>query len=181
MKSTESFDQVVDDLRVTVRVAARLLRAISEVDAARPLKPAKWSAKQVVGHLIDSASNNHQRFVRAQFEADLAFSGYDQEAWVRAQAHQEAPWIELVDLWEGYNLLLARVMEACPREERSRARSRHNLHEIAWEVVPRDEPATLEYLMRDYVGHLKHHLQQIDPKLASALSAQPGGADFQSG
>jgi hypothetical protein len=41
-------------------------------------------------------------------------------------------------------------------------RSRHNLDQMAWQPVPRDQPATLDYFMADYVGHLKHHLQQID-------------------
>jgi hypothetical protein len=59
-------------------------------------------------------------------------------------------------------------MEATPEDVLGMARSDHNLHQLAWEVVPEDEPVTLEYFMRDYVGHLKHHLRQIDPDLADA-------------
>ena len=126
-----------------------------------PRAPGKWSRKEIVGHLIDSASNNHQRFVRAQFTDDLLCASYDQETWVASQRYQSAPWRELVALWSGFNLHLARVIEAIPDEIRSRPRIRHNLHEVAFRTVPANEPTTLEYFMRDYVAHLEHHLEQI--------------------
>ena len=151
----------VDELRTTVeRAAAELLAAPAEAAAVRP-GPARWSAKEIVGHLIDSAAHNHQRFVRAQWQDDLVFAGYAQEAWVTAQRYQEAPWPELVALWREYNRHLARVMAAVPAAVRQREHRRHNLHEIAWRVVPAGEPATLDYFMADYVGHLQHHLRQI--------------------
>jgi hypothetical protein len=155
-----------DDLRLTVtRAAATLLEIPEEVAGRRPAAPAgspgKWSAKEIVGHLIDSASNNHQRFVRAQFQDDLIFPGYEQDAWVAAQHYQDAAWRDLVALWRDYNVHLARVMELVPAEIRLRERSRHNLHHLAWQPVPADRPATLDYFMRDYVGHLRHHLAQI--------------------
>jgi len=137
------------------------LNAISEGDAARPRSPGKWSRKEIVGHLIDSASNNHQRFVRAQFTDDLICPTYDQDAWVRAQGYAQAPWSELVSLWALFNLQLARVMDAIPAESRIRPRTRHNLDQVAFRAVPPSEPATLEYFMEDYVVHLEHHLAQI--------------------
>jgi hypothetical protein len=143
-------------------VTPRLL-ALSEAEASRRPAPGKWSPKQVIGHLIDSASNNHQRFVRAGFTEDLVFPGYQQEAWVEAQRYGSAPWAELVGLWSNFNLHLARVIEATPVEVRQRPRARHNLHELAWKAVPQNEPATLEYFMRDYVDHLEHHIAQILP------------------
>ena len=115
----------------------------------------------MVGHVIDSASNNHQRFVRAQSQESLVFPGYAQEEWVRAQGYEDEPWPHLVNLWKLYNLHLAHVCERAPESERLRPRREHNLGEIGWAEVSPDEPATLEHLMRDYVGHLKSHLQQI--------------------
>jgi hypothetical protein len=64
-------------------------------------------------------------------------------------------------LWRSFNLHIARVMEAVPKDERVRPRARHNLDEIAWQTVPRDQTVSLDYFMRDYVGHLQHHLAQI--------------------
>ena len=154
-------DDFIDDFRRLVERSAEALLAISEADSARRSAPGKWSPKEIVGHLIDSASNNHQRFVRAQFKDDLIFPGYDQDAWVTAQRYQEAPWPALVELWRAYNLHPARVMAATPEATRLREHQRHNFHQIAWQTVPEGEPTTLEYFMRDYVTHLRHHLGQI--------------------
>jgi DinB family protein len=123
--------------------------------------PGKWSPREIIGHLIDSASNNHQRFVRALFQDDLIFPGYAQDEWVSAQRYREAPWHDLLELWRSFNLHIARVMEAAPSEQRLRPRARHNLDELAWKPVPRDQPATLDYFMADYVAHLQHHIDQI--------------------
>jgi len=149
------------ELREAVEAATPRLLALSDEAAAAAPSPGKWCPKEVVGHLIDSASNNHQRFVRARFTDDLVFPGYEQESWVAAQRYRSAPWAELVELWRLFNLHLARAIEAIPPSVRQAPRRRHNLHEIAWKLVPADQPATLEYFLLDYVGHLRHHLGQI--------------------
>ena len=148
-------------LRLAVASATPALEVISDADASLPRAPGKWSRKEIVGHLIDSASNNHERFVRAQFTDDLICPTYDQEAWVRTQRYRDASWIELVLLWAHFNLHLARVMEAVPSEDRTLPRTRHNLHQVAFRTVAENEPTTLEYFMQDYVVHLEHHLRQI--------------------
>jgi hypothetical protein len=145
------------------RATPRLL-ALSDDAAGTPPAPGKWSPKQVIGHLIDSASNNHGRFVRAQLADDLVFPGYEQERWVEAQHYDDAAWGELVALWRGFNLHIARVMASTPDEVARRPRAKHNLDAIAFRTVPRDEPATLAYFMDDYVDHLEHHLAQIFPR-----------------
>ncbi len=157
-------DDFIDGFRRLVERSAEALMEISEADSGRRPVPGKWSPKEIVGHLIDSASNNHQRFVRAQFKDDLLFPGYDQDAWVAAQRYQETPWSALVELWRAYNLHLARVMAATPEAARLREHRRHNFHQIAWQTVPEGEPTTLDYFMRDYVTHLRHHLGQILPE-----------------
>ena len=148
-------------LRDAIDAAYLRLSAISDADAAMPPAPGKWSPKQVIGHLIDSASNNHQRFVRANFTDDLIFAGYDQEKWVELGDYANAPWSSLITLWREFNLQIARVMDATPASVRDVPRPRHNLHQVAWRSVPEDQPATLGYLMSDYVDHLEHHLGQI--------------------
>jgi uncharacterized damage-inducible protein DinB len=151
----------VEDLRTTVERTATALSAVpADVAGWRP-GPGKWSIKEIVGHLVDSAANNHQRFVRGRLQDDLVFPGYAQAEWVDVQRYQDAPWPALLMLWREYNLHLARVIDAMPVDVRLRERRRHNLHELAWQPVPADRPATLDYFMRDYVGHLHHHLAQI--------------------
>ena len=155
----------ITELRTLVeKESARLLGAAPDAVERRPAKGG-WSAKEVLGHLIDSATVNHQRFVRAQWQ-DLVFAAYAQDDWVQSQQYQSAPWIELVALWREYNRHIARVMAAIPQDVRLREHRIHNLHEITMNPAPKDEPATLDYLMRDYVDHLQHHLKQIDARIA---------------
>jgi hypothetical protein len=144
MRQTASeLKQIVD------RTEPRLL-AFSETESEARPGAAKWSKKEVLGHLIDSASNNHQRFVRAQLQGELVFPGYAQDGWNRTQQYQSEPWENLVRLWATYNRHIAHVMACIPATS---AGSRCKIGD--------GEPVTLEYLVTDYVTHLEHHLGQI--------------------
>ena len=100
------------EFRRTIDRAAERLGTFCDSEAGRPTAPGKWSKKEIVGHLIDSAANNHGRFVRAQLQEDLVFPGYDQDAWVRVQRYRDRPWSDLVALWRAYNRHIACVMES---------------------------------------------------------------------
>ena len=106
--------ELSEQLRCLVEAAEPGLRQIPESESTRAALPGGWSRKQVLGHLIDSASNNHQRFVRAMLQPSLDFPGYDQEGNIRVQAVQEADWELLVSLWAAYNLYLAHLIEHIP-------------------------------------------------------------------
>ena len=151
----------LEDFRETIESAAPRLLQISEAQSEQPRAEEHWSAKQIIGHLIDSATNNHARFVLAQIKDDLIFPGYDQNSWVTIQHYQQAPWSQLVDLWRAYNLHLLHVMAFTPADQLTKRCVQHSLQTIAFETVSESEPVTLEYLMKDYVVHLKHHLSQI--------------------
>jgi hypothetical protein len=160
-ESAEAFPHRGDALRRAVAAALPRLRAVSETQSAAPRAPGKWSPREVIGHLIDSASNNHQRFVRARFQEDLVFAGYKQDDWVRNQNYREAPWTDLVELWRLYNLHLARVLDGIPEDVWKRETRKHTFDKILMVRVPAGEPATLEHLRRDYVAHLQHHVEQV--------------------
>src|SRR2546423_1386049 len=140
---------IADDLEVTLGAAGRL-REMNEAAASRRPDPDKWSAKETMGHLIDSAANNHQRFVRMQMHPHLELEGYDGDEWVRLQQYQNRPWLDVVGLWESYNRHLANVIRtANPSALKHTWRS------------PEGKIVDLEFVMRDYVVHMQHHLDQI--------------------
>jgi hypothetical protein len=154
-------DQWLEDFKQTIEVATPRLLQFSESRSEAALSAEGWSSKQTIGHLIDSAANNHARFVLAQLKDDLLFAGYEQDGWVRVQQYQTASWQQLVELWRAYNLHLLHVMSCVPKEKLTNQCTQHSLQTIAFETVSANEPVTLEYLMKDYVVHLKHHLKQV--------------------
>lgn len=151
------------ELLELIERATPLLASLSDEQAAAALSPGKWSRKQVLGHLIDSASNNHQRFVRAHFQDHLVFAGYEQDDWVGVQNYSERPWSALIELWKALNVHIAHVMRSTPRAVREHVHTNHNLHQIAWRPVPERQPVNLAWFHSDYVGHLRHHLRQALP------------------
>jgi hypothetical protein len=129
--------------------AATRLLAVSDEAAGRRSAPGRWSKKEILGHLIDSAANNHQRFVRLQIEDHLVFPGYRQNDWVALQHYSDRPWRDLVELWLAYNRHLAYVIR------RVDARAGGHL----WKRPEGD--VDLRFLIADYLRHLQHHLEQI--------------------
>jgi hypothetical protein len=154
-------EEFLSDFQHTIESGAARLREISEASSGIPRSEEKWSPREIIGHLIDSAANNHQRFVRAQFTDELVFSGYEQEQWVEAQGYQEEPWLALIQLWQSYNQHLLHVVRRAPEETRTKLRYKHNLHQIASDTITADQPVTLEFFMRDYLEHMQKHLSQI--------------------
>lgn len=151
-------EQFIAEQRGAIEAAYQKLQTISGGEAARKTGN-KWSKKEIIGHLIDSAANNHQRFVRAQFSTDLVSSGYDQDKWVTVQQYQTADWQNLLGLWLNYNLHLLHVIANMSREQLQQPRRQHNVHLIGFRPHGEGEPATLDFLVRDYYAHLYHHLE----------------------
>lgn len=161
MPEAKSYDQFLADFRETIVSAATRLRDIPEDQVRLRRSPDDWAPIEILGHLIDSAANNHQRFVRAQFTDDLVFPGYEQNQWVTAQRYHDESWADVIQLWTAYNLHLVHVASGISKDALTKPRGKHNQDVIAFNLVDKNEPATLEYLIRDYVVHLQHHLNQI--------------------
>jgi DinB superfamily len=155
--------KLASDIENNVTEAYERLCSLSdETIGVRP-NPGDWSVKQIVGHLVDSASNNHQRFVRLQVADGLVFPDYsqDNDTWVSIQSYQEAPWDELLALWLNFHLHLARVIRTVNEE----------CIDHIW-VVDEDTSITLGSLMIDYLRHLKDHLQQISELIGDSIIAE---------
>lgn len=151
-----------NEFRTALSAAHDRLMTVSDEAASIHPAPGKWSVREIIGHLIDSASNNHQRFLRARFQEDLVFPPYAQDDWVRMQGYQDAAWPEILELWYTFNLHLARVMALTPQDIRERRTTVHNFDRIAWQTVKAGTPSTLDYFMKDYIGHWHHHMKQIE-------------------
>ena len=141
---------IAQGIRSTVEATAPRLAAMTAEAAAAKTNPEKWSKKQILGHLIDSAANNHQRFVRACYGAAAELPPYSQNDWVRIQHYQESDWAGLVTLWTAYNRHLCDLIERIPAEA------------LAAPVgIGKPETVTLEFVIVDYLRHLRHHVEQL--------------------
>ena len=141
---------VLEDFERTIRTSYDRLQKITEAESACAIAPGKWSRKELIGHLIDSAANNHHRFVKAQFTDRLPISRYDQGSWVKYQDYGNEPWAQLLQLWKSYNTHLLHVASRIPEEK---------LNSLC--QLEDSECVSLGFLVEDYVVHLKHHLKQI--------------------
>ncbi len=130
-------------------IIPQLLTEIDEQTFSVKPKPNKWSKKEIIGHLIDSATNNHQRFVRGQFE-DVPKIVYDQNKWNEFNFYQKMDGQQIISFWTIYNRQLAELINNIPEENLSKECKSGD-----------DKNLTLGFLINDYVEHLEHHLRQV--------------------
>jgi hypothetical protein len=130
---------------------AQALRSFPENEIARrPSGPLSWSSKEELGHLIDSAANNHGRFVRAAIEPEFHGPKYAQEDWVSMHAYQDMPWSSIVAFWIQYNTFIAGLIARIPDDK------------LTTQCFIGDgEPVTLRFLIEDYMLHAQHHLDHL--------------------
>ena len=139
------------------------LRTLTEERASIARGPGKWSPKEELGHLIDSATNNHIRFVRAVIEAEFRGPGYSQDDWVRLHGYSSMQWDTILSVWFQYNLLLAALV--------------NNISEDRLETpcfIGENPPLTLRFVIEDYILHMQHHIDQLLGR--GVITQYPGAA-----
>lgn len=141
---------IAQQLRSLIATVEPQLSHMNHDDVGFKPAPHEWSKKEVLGHLIDSAANNHQRFVRAVNKVAAQFPTYDQDEWVRIQRYNEVPWSSLVALWSVYNNHLTHVIESIPADAESSPCN-----------IGKGNPVPLDFVIKDYLHHMRHHLKDI--------------------
>jgi len=140
------------DLKTLVLALYEKYRETDETKASVHLGEEKWSIKEIFGHLVDSAANNYQRFLRLQEEEELIFPGYDYN-WIKLVPYNSYPFNSILELWKQYNLLLCHIIE--------------NLNEDSlgnvWKTEEGDK--SLSFLVNDYMVHMKYHMEHLDVRM----------------
>jgi DinB superfamily len=158
MQSLTVLQELID------RLPARL-QALPSGKVERKPAADKWSAKEELGHLLDSAANNHQRIVRAQLEEHPAMPGYDGDAWVALHQYQRRDWQSLIDRWVMLNCQLQAAAEAVP--------------DLAWTrtlTIADSAPLTLRFVFDDYIRHMLEHLQHMGIAVGDFTSQAQSGS-----
>ena len=147
-------EKTIKEILETVDTYSRKIANIPEPEfSVKPL-PNKWSKKEVLGHLIDSAQNNLRRFICGQYESSPPKIVYEQDFWVRSNDYQHKPSGDVIASWKLINGQICSVLKSMPASNFTRA------CDTGREAV---QLRSLEWLAEDYVKHMKHHLNQIVP------------------
>ena len=141
---------IAQKFRADLDAVHRILISVPDELADTPWRKGGWTRKQIVGHLLDSATNNRQRFVRAASDGQYAGPTYAQDAWVRVHGYANQPWDTLLNWWEVEQEILMAVVDRIPE---------HRLETVC--QVGDDAPVTLRFLIEDYVTHQRWHLAQL--------------------
>jgi hypothetical protein len=139
-------EQLISQLRQLLDRVPPALRSISDEKASAGSSTDSWSAKQELGHLLDSAIVNHYRWVRVLSEDNPTLPGYNGPYWVSVHTYQQRNWTDLIDTWQRLNqhmLMLAEGISAS-----------------GWQrpAIFDGKLSTLEFMLNDYIHHAADHL-----------------------
>lgn len=139
-------------LQIIIDKAFEQFQEIDEAAFSLKPSPEKWSKKEILGHLIDSAANNHHRFIRSQFE-EIVIVSYNQNEWNQYNHYNELSSVHLLNFWKTYNQHLVEIIKRI---------SNTNLNKTL--KTAKGDEISLSFLVEDYIDHLEHHLSQIFSK-----------------
>ncbi len=141
-----------------VNEVVKLYKLLDEDFTSVKLSEEKWSIKEIFGHLVDSAANNYQRFVRLQETDELIFPGYDYN-WVKIIKYNSYSYNQIIELWKQYNLLLCHLIKNT---------SMNKMNNV-W--IYEENNLSLKFLITDYIDHMEIHLKQLEERLIEIKEA----------
>jgi len=143
---------ITAEILAVITKEEQILIHLSEDIITQRFNKQNRSIKQLLGHLIDSASNNHQRMVRLQYNEELVFPDYtqDNDRWIALQDYQHADWNNLVQLWKFYNLHIIQVIQSVDTTRLNNF----------WTDVEGNK-VTLRQMIEGYIWHLNLHIGDI--------------------
>ncbi|MCM3456782.1 DinB family protein [Heyndrickxia oleronia] len=142
--------KVIDGINYWIKRLPEEYKSMSEKEISNRPLPNKWSKKEILGHLCDSAINNIERFIKIQYEEPLyVIQSYNQNHWVIVQNYQDRSLDEIVNLFQALNKQVVNIVKNIPNEKLS------NLCDIG-----NNQYQTLEWLIKDYLEHLEHHIHK---------------------
>jgi hypothetical protein len=142
--------ELAQEFRRELGILQGILLGLEPGLADKPWRVGGWTRKQIVGHLLDSAANNRQRFVRTSADGHYTGLNYAQDAWVTAHGYAEQDWETLLRWWQAEHEILAAVVDRIPEGRLS-----------AECVVGENAPVTLRFLIEDYLEHQRWHFAQL--------------------
>lgn len=148
------------DIDRVAQIADELFE-LHDTQMSKVRTPGSWSRKEILGHLIDSASVNHQRIIESQLSGSIVFTGYDHQEWVKLSGYQAMIWEEVVTMWCAYNMHICTIIDRIPESVLEKQHDEHSYDRMAFREVSADESSTLGYLIEDYFAHMQYHLDQI--------------------
>ncbi|NYV68979.1 DinB family protein [Bacillus sp. Gen3] len=140
-------EDIINAINYWMQTLPKEYDSMAETEISNRPLPNKWSKKEILGHLCDSALNNINRFIKIQYEEQpFVIQSYKQDQWVILQNYQERPLEEIVNLFLSLNEQIINIISNIPKERLSYLCDIGNKQE------------TLEWLVKDYLNHMEHHI-----------------------
>lgn len=147
-----------EQLLKMVRAFYQKYKSLPEEITKIRLSDDRWSLREIVGHLIDSASNNHQRFIRMQLERECSFPDYNKDEWLQTSFYNGIDFKELLRMLKSYNQLIAHLIAQV---------SEMTFDHIWNKPWDQKEPEiTLKDLIEHYIHHFQLHIDHFEERLA---------------
>ena len=146
--------KIFNELKEITYISYEKYKNLDDTITSIKLSADKWSLKEIIGHLIDSAANNHQRFIRLQICSKLIFPDYqeDNNKWITLSQYNKMIYKNILLLWKHYNILLMNIIKNVGKKALSNY----------W--IMDNKKFTLKELIIDYIRHIKEHLEQFEKR-----------------